>query len=112
MLSLNLASKFINHAFHPKGHDTTAMALSWTIFLLGHHPDIQRRCQDELDKIFGSDHRQPDMDDLRSMKYLECCIKEALRLFPSVPIVGREVHTTFKLSECPNSVSDLRTSDQ
>ena len=75
------------------------MALSWTIFLLGHHPEAQRRCQSELDKIFGSDSRQPNMEDLKNMKYLECCIKEALRLFPSVPIVGREVHTTFNLSK-------------
>ncbi|XP_028968801.1 cytochrome P450 4c3-like [Galendromus occidentalis] len=82
-----------------EGHDTTAMALSWTIFLLGHHPEIQRRCQDELDQIFGSEKRQPDMEDLKNMKYLECCIKEALRLFPSVPIVGREVHTTFNLNK-------------
>ncbi|OQR73365.1 cytochrome P450 4V2-like [Tropilaelaps mercedesae] len=92
-----------------EGHDTTAMALSWTIFLLGHHPEAQRKCHEELDRIFNKggqddgdsdeDTRPATVEDLRDMKYLECCIKEALRLYPSVPIVGREVHTTFDVSQ-------------
>lgn len=48
------------------------------------------------------------MEDLRNMKYLECCIKEALRLYPSVPIVGREVHTTFTLSEYLTTAAPVR----
>lgn len=45
---------------------------------------------DELDMIFDGDaDRKPTMKELFDMKYLECCIKEALRLFPSVPLIAR-----------------------
>ncbi|HEY6436604.1 MAG TPA: cytochrome P450, partial [Ignavibacteriaceae bacterium] len=74
-----------------EGHDTTAMAISWTLHLIGLNAEIQDKCHQELDNIFGDNDNQRSIDitDLRDMKYLEACIKEALRLFPSVPFVGR-----------------------
>ena len=73
-----------------EGHDTTSMALSWTTYLIGLNPDIQKKCHEELDSIFGDDKDRPlTMQDLRQMKYIEACIKEGLRLFPSVPYIAR-----------------------
>lgn len=75
-----------------EGHDTTAMAISYTLFLLGHHDEIQQNIHDELDSIFGKDKsRQIGTEDLSQMKYLECCIKETLRIFPPVPIIARQL---------------------
>lgn len=79
-----------------EGHDTTSAAISWCIYLLGHNMEIQRRVQSEVDVIFSSEKdRYATVEDLKEMKFLECCIKESLRLFPSVPIIGREVHKEF-----------------
>ena len=39
----------------------------------------------------GSSDRASTMDDLKKMHYLECCIKEALRLYPSVMLYGRSL---------------------
>ncbi len=39
----------------------------------------------------GDSDREPTMDDLRDMKYLEMCIKEALRVLPTVPMIAREI---------------------
>jgi len=74
-----------------EGHDTTSMAISWTLHLIGLNPEVQDKCDEELNLIFGGhdSERSIEMNDLRDMKYLEACIKEALRLFPSVPFIGR-----------------------
>ena len=46
----------------------------------------------EQKEIFEDDFDQDvTLDHISKMKYLECCIKEALRLYPSVPIIAREV---------------------
>ncbi|ODM87521.1 Cytochrome P450 4C1 [Orchesella cincta] len=75
-----------------EGHDTTSAAASWTTFLLSLHPEYQAKVHQELDDIFGSDRtREVTLADLAKMKYLECCIKEGLRLFPSVPFIGRKL---------------------
>ncbi|XP_046668651.1 LOW QUALITY PROTEIN: cytochrome P450 4c3-like [Homalodisca vitripennis] len=74
-----------------EGHDTTSAGISWLLFLLGWHPDIQDKVVAEIEAVFGGEDRPLTMKDLTSMKYLECCIKEALRLYPSVPIMARSL---------------------
>ncbi|GFQ78082.1 cytochrome P450 4V2 [Trichonephila clavata] len=78
------------------GHDTTAMSLSWTLYCLGKNPEIQQRVREELDEIFGDDmDRSIGREDLTRLKYLECVIKEALRLYPSAPFIARECKESF-----------------
>eukprot|EP00095_Tigriopus_kingsejongensis_P006181 maker-scaffold191_size271209-snap-gene-1.29 protein:Tk06181 transcript:maker-scaffold191_size271209-snap-gene-1.29-mRNA-1 annotation:"hypothetical protein DAPPUDRAFT_192258" len=76
-----------------EGHDTTAANMSFTLYLLAIHPEIQKKVQQELDDLFIDDPDRPaSMDDLAKMKYLEACIKESLRLYPSVPLMSRTIH--------------------
>ncbi|KFD57384.1 hypothetical protein M514_01895 [Trichuris suis] len=81
-----------------EGHDTTSTAMNWFLHLVGCCPDIQARIHEELDSIFGDDDRDATFEDLKAMTYLECCIKEVLRLFPSVPIFARRVDESFEIS--------------
>jgi len=75
-----------------EGHDTTACALSWSLFLLGKNPEIMEKVIEEQKEIFQDNYlAEVTQNDLAKMKYLECCVKEALRLYPSVPIIGRNV---------------------
>ena len=49
-----LLSSNIVFSFHPpKGHDTTAAAMNWTVHLLGSHPEVQRKVHLELEEVFG-----------------------------------------------------------
>jgi len=79
------------NTFMFEGHDTTAAGMNWALHLLGCNPDIQAKVHQELDAVFGDDPRDVDFDDLKNLPYLECCLKEALRLFPSVPMFARSL---------------------
>ena len=62
-----------------EGHDTTACNMTFTLWLMASHPDIQHKCQEELDDIFNGSDRPATSEDLSKMKYLEACLKESLR---------------------------------
>ncbi|XP_023239640.1 cytochrome P450 4C1-like isoform X2 [Centruroides sculpturatus] len=72
------------------GQDTSTMGVSWTLYFLGLYDDFQQKVYEELYHIFGDDvDRKITTDDLKKMKYLECVIKEALRIYPPVPFIFR-----------------------
>lgn len=71
------------------GHDTTASAMTWFLYCIARHPEQQQMVMDEVDQLFGDSDRPCTTQDATELKYLECCIKETLRLYPSVPAVMR-----------------------
>ncbi len=70
------------------GHETTALALSWTFSLLSAHPAVTAKLQSEVDAVLGD--RAPTVADLPGLRYTEQVVKEAMRLFPPVWGIGRE----------------------
>jgi cytochrome P450 len=62
------------------GHETTANALGWTFMLLAQHPDVRTRLLREVRTVLGD--RPPTPADLGRLPYLECVIKESMRLYP------------------------------
>ncbi|KFM65253.1 Cytochrome P450 4V2, partial [Stegodyphus mimosarum] len=74
-----------------EGHDTTSIAICWSLYMIGLHPWVQDKIHEELDSIFCESNRDVTMDDIKDMKYLECVVKETMRLYPSVPAVAREI---------------------
>jgi cytochrome P450 len=69
------------------GHETTANALTWALYLLSQHPEVEARLQAELDSVLGE--RLPTMSDLRALSYTDQVIKEAMRLYPPAWLVTR-----------------------
>lgn len=84
-----------------EGHDTTAASINWTLYLLGRHPEIQKKVHEEIDSVLGGNPVKGKISsgDLSKMKYLESCIKESLRIYPSVPFIGRKLATDLTLGE-------------
>ena len=70
-----------------EGHDTTASAISFCLYLLGRHPEHQKSLQDEIQNVEGKDV----FEKVKNMKFLDLCLKEALRLYPPVPLIAREL---------------------
>ncbi|RWO41326.1 MAG: cytochrome P450 [Mesorhizobium sp.] len=77
------------------GHDTTALALSWTWFLLGQHPEVQARMAAEIAYVLGD--RPATTHDLHRLKYTESVVMESMRIYPPAWTIGRESVGSFKL---------------
>ncbi|MCQ8064057.1 cytochrome P450, partial [Salmonella enterica] len=73
-----------------EGHDTTAGGISWVFYALATHPEHQQRCREEVQNLLG-DGSSITWDQLDKLPYTTMCIKEALRLYPPVPAVSREL---------------------
>ncbi|XP_002736397.3 leukotriene-B4 omega-hydroxylase 3-like [Saccoglossus kowalevskii] len=73
-----------------EGHDTTASGISWCFYNLARHPKYQQMCRDEVDQLLDKkENDELDWDDYAKLPFLTMCIKESLRLHPTVPFVGR-----------------------
>ncbi|CAL4114072.1 unnamed protein product, partial [Meganyctiphanes norvegica] len=79
---LNL-SILIAHLF-VAGSDTTSNTIRWTVLYMALYPHVQKRVQEEIDNVVGSD-RQPGLEDRESLMYLEAVINEVHRKASLVP---------------------------
>lgn len=80
------------------GLDTTALALSWSCYLLALNPAAADSLRDELARVLAG--RAPEFRDLAALKFTEAIIKEAMRLFPPAWLVGREAHADCEIGGC------------
>ena len=77
------------------GHETTAVCLTWTWYLLAAHPDIQARFHRELDEAL--DGRPPRLADLPNLTFTDQILTESLRLYPPIWFWSRMAFQPFEL---------------
>ena len=70
------------------GHETSAIALSWTFYLLCQHPEVYGKLLAELSEVLGG--RAPGVEDLQLLRYTDMVVKESMRLYPPAWGIGRE----------------------
>eukprot|EP01060_Flectonema_neradi_P010097 TRINITY_DN17225_c0_g1_i1.p1 TRINITY_DN17225_c0_g1~~TRINITY_DN17225_c0_g1_i1.p1 ORF type:complete len:568 (+),score=117.18 TRINITY_DN17225_c0_g1_i1:54-1706(+) len=77
-----------NVIFSFAGHDTTGHTMTWLLYELSRHPDIQKRLQKEIDEqiwaVCKSENREITYDDFKRTPFLTRCIMETMRLWPAV----------------------------
>jgi cytochrome P450 len=79
------------------GHETTALNLSWTWYLLGQHPEVEKKLHAELDAVLGG--RAPRPADLPKLQYTDRVLRETLRLYPPAWRIFRRTEEALKVGD-------------
>jgi cytochrome P450 len=77
------------------GHETTAVSLSWTWYLLAQHPAVEAQLVDEVRRVLAG--RLPTVADLPRLRYTEMVVTESMRLYPPAFMVTRRVVEPFEV---------------
>ena len=77
------------------GHETTAVALTWTWYLLSQHPEVETKLHAELATVLGG--RVPTDADLPRLSYTRMVLTEALRLYPPAWLMTRRTLVAYEL---------------
>ncbi|XP_030165223.1 1,25-dihydroxyvitamin D(3) 24-hydroxylase, mitochondrial isoform X2 [Lynx canadensis] len=77
---------------------TTANSLMWILYNLSRNPRVQQKLLKEIQSVL-SENQMPRAEDLRNMPYLKACLKESMRLTPSVPFTTRTLDKATVLGE-------------
>ncbi|KAI0349610.1 cytochrome P450 [Trametes cingulata] len=74
------------YSFLIAGHETTSTATTWCLYALALHPDVQTKLRDELLTLRTD---TPTMEELNGLTYLDCVVRESMRLYSPVPASER-----------------------
>ncbi|KAH8286944.1 hypothetical protein KR018_011383 [Drosophila ironensis] len=82
------------------GFDLTATTLKFFMYNMTLHPEYQVRCREEVWAVCGRDKSEPiTAEQVRELEFLEACIKETLRLYPSGPLTARKATANCQINE-------------
>lgn len=89
-----IANNLITYA--AAGHETTAKALTWTLYLLSRTPQWQQSLYDEITRVAGS--ASIESRHIEELQLTRQVLKESMRLFPPAPVVGRKTREAVTLA--------------
>ncbi|MEO0755951.1 MAG: cytochrome P450 [Cyanobacteria bacterium J06648_16] len=70
------------------GYEVTANSLAFALYLIQQHPNVEMQLRAELDQVLGQ--RTITFEGLAQLPYLECVLKEAMRLLPVTTVFARQ----------------------
>lgn len=70
------------------GHETSALGLTWALYLLSENPDAETAIRAEIAEVLEG--ARPTSADLPRLRFTEMVIRESMRLYPPIPAIARE----------------------
>ncbi len=83
--------------FITAGHETSAVALTWTFYLLSQHPEAEERLRGEVTAVTGGSPLRAEH--INQLLYTKQVIQEAMRLYPPAPVIVREAQRDIRLGD-------------
>ena len=80
------------------GHETTANAMAWLMYLVSQHPDVEERLRAEIEAHWPE--KGLTMENIGAFTYVRQVIEESLRLYPTIWSVGRRCTQEDELAGC------------
>ncbi|XP_046422449.1 uncharacterized protein LOC124180747 [Neodiprion fabricii] len=85
--------------FFAAGFETSSSTLSFALYELALHPDIQSKLREEITSALANNGGKITYEMVLSLEYLDQVVSETLRKYPSVPFLDRVANTDYKLPE-------------
>lgn len=86
------------------GHETSASALAWALYLLALDPDVQQRAVEEIQRVIGDG--PPQLEHLRDLDLLRRVFRETMRLYPPLGFLVREAAAPGCLRDVPTEMGE------
>lgn len=85
--------------FFAAGFETSSSATSFALHQLAHHPEEQRRAQREVDGVLAAHGGRLTYEAVKEMAYLDCVLKESMRMFPPLGFLIRRCSRPYKIPD-------------
>ncbi|WP_419880422.1 cytochrome P450 [Peribacillus sp. B-H-3] len=92
------------------GHETTANALSWTLYLLSQNPEAEGKLYREIDELLGD--KSPRPEDFMKLTYTQNVVWESLRMYPPGFFTGRKVEKDIEINGYKFKKNDMVLTSQ
>ncbi|XP_059047420.1 probable cytochrome P450 6a13 [Achroia grisella] len=90
--------------FFAAGFETSSSATSFTLHMLAYNPEVQKKVQEDIDRVLSKYDNKLSYDAVKEMTYLDWTFKEGMRIFPSLGFLMRECVRTTPIPELNISV--------
>ncbi|XP_063537295.1 cytochrome P450 6B6-like [Cydia strobilella] len=92
--------------FFAAGFETSSSATSFTLHQLAYNPDVQKKVQEEIDRVLAEHNKKLSYDAVKEMTYLDWTFKEGMRMFPSLGFLIRECSRKYTIPETDVTIDE------
>lgn len=92
--------------FFAAGFETSSSATSFTLHQLAYHPEVQKKVQEDIDRVLAKHDNKLSYEAVKEMTYLDWAFKEGMRMFPSLGFLIRKCVGKYTIPELGMTIDD------